>query len=70
MHGIHFLTIHISLQQIHVECLLCVLHILEDVKKNKSYDVHKELTVFFGREDMYFLKMVMIKDKELIITDI
>lgn len=52
--GIDLLTIHISLQQIHVEYLLCVLHILDDVKKNKSCDVHKELTVFFGREDIYF----------------
>lgn len=38
--GIDLLTIHISLQQIDVEYLLCVLHILDDVKKNKSCDVH------------------------------
>lgn len=41
----------LSFQQIHVEYLLSILHILKDIKY-KSYAVPSEHMVFFGREDI------------------
>lgn len=52
MYSIHSLTTHISFQQILVDYILYVLHILEDIKKSKPYTVPKELTVFIGGKDI------------------
>lgn len=70
MHSVHFLTIHVSFQQIRVQYLLCALHILEDKKKNKSYDLPKEPAVFSWRENIYRKYLVMIKGIQLVITAI
>lgn len=56
IYNIYSLTIHSFFQQIHMEYVLWILHILEDIRKIKSYTVCKELAILRG-EDIYRKKI-------------